>query len=140
MPLIISLRNFLLKCPFLAPFDGVPGGDPRIYVDYQTGNPTAYSLSLIPTTPWVRKYTDGGGVKQAVFVFRSIDEYAGRDIVTNMDNIAFFERLEQWLESTRPDVPSWNKVEVLSNGYFFDVAEGEDRASYQIQCRVLYTV
>jgi len=138
MATIKQLRDFLLQCPLLVNFDD---NKPLIFVDYLTDRPAAYSIMVIPVTPWVRKYVDGDhGVKQMVFSFRSREIYAGREIIENMDNIAFYELFEEWLRDTKPTIPGWIKVEPLSNGYIYDVEEGQDLATYQIQCRVLYTV
>jgi hypothetical protein len=140
--MIEKLRAFLVTCPFLE-IQGDKSA-PLVYVDHLTETPSVYSINIIPTQPWVRKYVDGGGVKQLTFVFRSLEVYGGADITQNIQNIAFFERFAEWLEqqvpNTIPELYHWIKVEALTEGYFFDVQEGQDKASYQIQCRVLYTV
>ena len=135
--MIGDLRKFLMGCPFLAvPQDG---GIPRIQVDHLSGTPSVYAINITPSQPWVRRYVDGGGIKQLTFIFRSLAVYGGTDILTSIENIDFFQRFSKWLEKTRPDIPGWIKVEPLSEGYIFDVQDGQDKASYQIQCRVLYT-
>ena len=137
MSTIAQLREFFQECPFLkVPVDEAV---PKVYVDYLSETPSVYGINIVPTNPWVRKYVDGGGVKQVTFVFRSLAFFGGTDILTNIDNIAFYQRLAEWLEETRPTIPGWIKVEPLTEGYIFDVSEGKDKASYQIQCRVLYT-
>lgn len=138
MSMIADLRRFLMQCPFLQ----VPEETavPKVYVDYLTQTPTVYDISVIPATPWIRKYVDGGGVKQFTFVFRSVEVFGGRDIQQNIGNIDFYERFSEWLTKVKPDIAGWIKVEALTEGYFFDAAESQDKASYQIQCRILYTV
>ncbi|MFV0470262.1 MAG: hypothetical protein ACK5MK_15240, partial [Dysgonomonas sp.] len=69
---------------------------------------------------------------------RSIEQYEGRDISKNIEVTEFYEKFSLWLEYSKPVIPNWIKVEALTNGYFFDVLEAQDRATYQIQCRVLY--
>ncbi len=140
--MIEKLRSFLMTCPELE----IPENKevPIVYVDHLSGNPTGYVINLIPTTPWFRKYVDGGGIKQMTFVFRSLNEYSGADVALNIENIAFYERFASWLEhaepSAIPGLENWIKVEALTEGYFFDVQNGQDKASYQIQCRVKYAV
>ena len=135
---IDELRTFLMTCPFLEiPKEQIV---PTVYVDHLSENPSVYTINIIPTQPFVRKYVDGGGVKQLTFVFRSAKIYGGPDIVQNISNIAFYERFAEWVTTNKPDIKDWIKVETLTEGYFFDVAQGEDKASYQIQCRVLYSV
>lgn len=140
--IIEKLRKFLITCPFLEVQDNK--SIPLVYVDYLTNTPSVYSINIVPGEPWVRKYVDGGGIKQTTFIFRSLAIYGGTDILQNIDNIAFYERFAEWLSEQRPNMveglENWIKVEALTEGYFFDAAEGEDRASYQIQCRAKYSV
>lgn len=137
MSMIQDLRIFLLGCPFLRPRSDV--GMPVVYVDYLSGDSAVeYQIQIVPSSQIIRKYVDGGGIKQTAFAFVSADQYAGRDIQQSMDNISFYERFAEWLEKTKPSVPNWIKVEALTDGYFFEKNEGEDRAIYQMQCRILY--
>ena len=136
MSTIEKLRDFLMQCPFLQAADEME--HPNVYIDYLSENPTAYTIQVIPTAQIIKRYSDGGGVKQTAFAFRSIEIYDGREIQQNINNIAFYEQFSAWLEEAEPTIEDWIKVEALTDGYFFDVAEGQDKATYQIQCRILY--
>lgn len=142
MTTVQKLRKFLQACPLLTVDPDGPD-DPVIYVDYLPGHPLTYGINIVPSEPWFRKYVDGGGIRQTIFVFRSLDYYGGADIEQNEDNLSFFEEFAAWLHRTRPnptEFPGWFKVEALSEGFIFDAPDSQDRATYQIQCRLLYTV
>jgi len=134
--MIEKLRAFLLTCPFLqSPNEGL---NPKIYVDYLSETPTTYQIQIVPVSKVIRKYVDGGGIKQKTFIFRSIEVFEGKDIEQNMSNIKFFEQFSEWLEKTKPEVANWVKVEALTDGYFFGAEDSQDKATYQIQCRIIY--
>jgi len=135
--MVEKLRDFLLTCPFLNTPDG--GSSPALSVDYLSEEPLRYAIDVTPSAPWVTRYVDGGGVKQLLFVFRSLEFYGKADIEQNTSNLAFYERFSEWLAATRPTIPGWVAVEALTEGYFQDVSTGQDKAMYQIQCRVKYS-
>lgn len=111
-------------------------------VDYLTDRATSYSLEAGIADPWIRRYTDGGGIKQYNFNFTSREEY-GPDTLQNMDNLNFYTYLTDRIEELNrqhivPDVPGAARVEVLTNGYIMDTSP--DAAKYQVQLRLVYTV
>lgn len=111
-------------------------------VDYLTDKATSYSLEAGIADPWIRHYTDGGGIKQYNFNFTSREEY-GPDTIQNIENLDFYTYLSERIEALNraritPDVPGASRVEVLTNGYIMDVTP--DAAKYQIQLRLVYTV
>jgi len=138
MSKIADLRKFLIKCPFLK----IPETNrvPRIYIDGILDRPVEYEIIITPATQWVTQYVDGGGIKQLNFLFRSVEYYNPQDIENNISNNDFYEQFETWLNNTKPDIPGWIKAETLTCGYFNDSAESLDKATYQIQCRILYSV
>ena len=135
MAIVNDLLEFLKGCPYLANFQNNPF--PYVTVNSLGEYPDQYTIEPASTSEWVRKYTDGGGQKQYLFVFAS-RFFHGSDIVTNVRNLAFFEKFSEWLEGIRPEIPNWIRVEPLTGGYLYQPDEGQDTARYQIQCRVLY--
>ena len=111
---------------------------PKIFVDYIAEHPTTYEIQFTPSATWVRKYVDGGGIKQVNFVIRSVEDYSTMDMTQNISNINFYEQLEEWLIETPPEIQGWIKVEPLTGGYIFDVSPTQGYATYQMQCRILY--
>ena len=91
----------------------------------------------------VRQYHGGSAVRQFVFVLASSNLY-GEDVLTNISNSGFFERLEDWMRvqtkrRALPQLPGSRmaqKLEAISTGYLYNATATE--AHYQIQCRLTY--
>lgn len=134
-PIIESVRDFVLTCPFLA--------DGRVNIDYSGVKPTEYSVDGTPINNIVKRYIDGSSVRQFGFIFGSVERY-GPDVRNNILNNGFYEDFEKWLntKSKAGVLPELGenrqamKIEAQSTGYLFD--NGDDTARYQIQCRVEY--
>ena len=126
---------------FIENFDQLsPSG--VIGVDYLKEVPDSYSIEPGIGDPWVRRYVDGGGIKQYNFSFTSREDY-GPDTLQNIENLKFYtyisDRVEELnLAGVVPQIKGAYKVEVLTNGYIMDIAV--DTAKYQIQLRLLYAV
>lgn len=135
MRIIESIRNYILTCPFL--------GDGRVNIDWLGVEPTEYSIDGTPVEPVVKKYIDGGSLRQFNFVFSSI-EYYGQDVINNINNSGFYEDFAAWIEVQNkagilPKLDNGRKavrIETLNTGYLF--GNSPDRARYQIQCRLVY--
>ncbi len=112
--------------------------DIPLQVDFLDEQESAYSIQIIPCTPTLQRYADGSEKRQYLFVFAMRAPY-GESSVVNMRNLAFFERLEQWIGKSTPELPEGynaQRVSVLSSGY--QMTNGEKTAHYQIQCRLTY--
>lgn len=109
-----------------------------LQVDYLDEKEPSYSIQIIPCAPTLHHYADGSEKRQYLFVFAMRAPY-GESIAVNMRNLAFFERLEQWIGKSTPELPEGyfaQRVSVLSSGY--QMTNGEKTAHYQIQCRLSY--
>jgi len=134
--IIDSIRTYFLDCPLLENFA-------KLNVDFLGIDPTEYTIDSQPTSPVIKRYADGGTLKQYIFVFGS-REYYGPDTLQNLENSGFYEQFSDWVEqqSNMGNLPklSGNRrplfMEVLTTGYLFDASE--DNARYQIQCRLVY--
>jgi len=135
---IEQLYEYLSTCPFLKVPTDSRRNKPQITVDYLGENPTTYDLTITPSPTWVRRYVDGGGVRQLLFLFRSLATYDGEAARTNMENNIFYEEFVNWLERSKPDYADWISVEALTAAYVQSVSETQDKASYEIRCRLLY--
>lgn len=135
MRIIESVRNYLLTCPLL--------NDSRVNIDWLGAEPAEYSIDGSPVNPIVKRYTDGGTIRQFNFVFSSVEAY-GQDVLNNIENSGFYEDFAEWLEKQNktkilPKMDNGHKaigIEALNTGYLFE--NTVDRARYQIQCRLLY--
>lgn len=134
--IIDSIRTFIAKCPLLDMYA-------RLNVDFLGAEATEYTIDSVPATEIIKKYVDGGALKQFVFVFGS-REYYGPDVLQNIENSGFYEKFADWLEeqTEKGDLPilEGNKesilIEATTTGYLFD--NTEENAKYQIQCRLIY--
>lgn len=133
--IIKSLEQYMLKCPLLK--------DGRFHVDFLGIDPINYSIDTVPVESTIKRYADGGVLKQYNFVFASRETY-GQDRAKNIQNSGFYEKLESWFEEQtyKKDLPTLTKgrssqsIETLSSGFVMQA--DETTARYQIQCRLVY--
>lgn len=134
--MIEAVREFIGGCPL---FSGK-----YINVNY-LGNEakTAYSVEAVPTSPIVKKYTDGGQLCQMLFVVASRELYTE----SPKDNTAvmkFYDDFAAWIDTKNkkreyPTLPvpfAVQSIEVMTGPYLFEA--GNVDARYQIQCRLTY--
>lgn len=133
--IIESLRDYFLPCDLLK------GG--RLNIDY-LGDNREFSIDPLPADPIIKRYVDGGTVRQFQFAFTSKDRFDG-DARTGIENSGFCQQLTEWVEKNNnskalPVMTDNNHtpvmVEIMSSGYLFDM--DADYARYQIQCRLIY--
>lgn len=134
-PLIECVRDDILT---------FPGLDEHgcLSVDFLGGEAVEYAVEQVPCDPVFRRYTDGGCLKQFLFIFAS-REYYSADVNQNIDNLSFYEDFEAWIRERNlsGDLPELDgrepfSMEVLTDGYAFD--EDAGTARYQIQLRLIY--
>lgn len=135
MSIIEHLRDYIMTYPDL------PEG--AVQIDYLGIEGTQFTLETIPCEPVFRQYTDGGCLRQFLFVFAS-RSYYGADVQLCAENQALFEALDKWIrtngnDGVLPDLGDGRaavSLEVTSSGYAF--SEGMDTARYQMQLRLIY--
>ena len=134
-PVIECIRDFIMTFPELK--------DDCLMIDYLSDKPIEYSVESVPCDRIYKKYTDGGCIKQFLFVFASREAYSA-DINQLIENSAFYEHFENWILDTSQEtlnafLDSRNAVglNILTGGYLFDA--DYNNARYQIQLRLLYT-
>ena len=133
--LIECVRNYILTFPEL-------DEDGCLYVDYLGDQAIEYAVEAVPCDPVFRRYTDGGCMKQFLFVFASREFYSA-DVNQCIETLAFYEHFERWITDNNlngelPDLDGRAPVsiEVLTGGYAFDAES--NTARYQMQLRLLY--
>lgn len=133
-PLIECVREYVMTFPALK--DGL------LLVDYLGSTAVEYTVEAVPSSPIFKQYTDGGCMKQFLFLFAS-REYYSADVNQCIENLAFYEHFQDWIleqnrEGILPDLDGRSPVsiEVLTGGYAFD-CDGST-ARYQIQLRLIY--
>lgn len=134
--IVDKVRDYFIDCPLLDEFA-------RLNVDFLGIDPTQYTIDSVPVNSVIKRYADGGTLRQYVFVFGS-REYYGADVLQNIENSGFYERFSEWLDkqsksNVLPELDNdkiATKIEALTTGYLFDASE--DNARYQIQARLIY--
>lgn len=133
-PIIDSIRDYILMCEFLK--------DYKVNVDHLGVN-MEYSINALPCNPLIKKYADGGSVKQFQFALTSKDCYDG-DARTAIENSGFYERFEDWIEQQdiKGILPELSgdkapvSITVMQKGYLYDL--DTDLGQYEIQCKLEY--
>ena len=137
--IIDSIRNYMRNLECLDTFNN----DIRVNINYLEENPDTYSIEEVPINPIIKKYINGDSIRQYAFIFTSREPY-GVDILTNIDNSGFYEKLADEIERNNENeiFPLLDdgleplKIEVTSTGYAFAVTE--DTAQFQIQLKLKY--
>lgn len=135
MSIVESLRSYILTFPDLA--------EGAVQIDYLGSEATQYTLESVPCDPVFRQYTDGGCLRQYLFVFAS-REYYDADVALCSRNQAFYEALGRWIREQNhagnlPDLGEHCRavsLDVLTSGYAF--SEDANTARYQMQLRLIY--
>ena len=137
--IIESIRNFIKNMDCLETFNNAI----RVNVNYLEPNVDTYSIEEIPIEPILKRYVNGGSIRQYAFIFTSREPY-GSDVLQNIDNSGFYEKFADEIENKNdneifPILDSnleVREIKVTSTGYAFAVSE--DTAQYQIQLRLKY--
>ena len=116
----------------------------RLDVDFLDNEADTYSIDTIPCEEIIKRYKDGGTVKQFQFAVSSRRFYE-QNIKQNLSNLQFFEDLTAWVENKARsrELPVMDKgrtaqkIVVTSTAYPFVVSE-DGKARYQIQMRLEY--
>lgn len=135
MSIIEALRRFCLGFPELK--------DGALLVDYLGAKAIEYTVETVPCDPVYRRYTDGGCLKQFLFLFASREGYS-RDVDQCIRNMEFYEHFERWIRAQNragnlPDLGEHCRavsLDVLTSGYAF--SEDANTARYQMQLRLIY--
>ena len=122
--IIESIRNYMRNLECLDTFNNAI----RINVNYLEPNTDTYSIEEVPVEPIVKKYINGDSIRQYAFIFTSREPY-GVDVLTNIDNSGFYEKLADEIEKNNNneifpllgDGSEPLEIKVTSTGYAFAV-------------------
>ncbi len=134
--IIDKIRDFMLTCPLLE--------NGSININCLGSKPVCYSIEQVAKEPVVKRYCDGGALKQCCFIFAVRDSY---DEVPefNIEAAELMEQIEGWVEQQNmvgnlPQLENSHlfpeSIEVTSSGSMFDSTI--DSARLQIEFRLLY--
>ena len=132
--MIEAVRTWFRTCPLLRK-------DTIFGVDKLGADPVGYEIAPLSCNPVVKKYVDGSRIRQFQFAFASREVY---DEQQNMQNTAFYEQLQAWLEKQTDigNLPALGEgkkardLQILSSGYVYDT--GDSTAIYQMELSLLY--
>lgn len=132
--MIEAVRTWFRTCPLLRK-------DTIFGVDKLGADPVGYEIAPLSCNPVVKKYVDGSSIRQFQFAFASREVY---DEQQNMQNTAFYEQLQDWLEKQTDigNLPALGEgkkardLQILSSGYVYDT--GDSTAIYQMELSLLY--
>ena len=136
MSIIESIREYMSRCPLLS--------EGNINVDFLGSENIEYSIETVPCEPVIKYYVGGASLRQYEFIIASREFYS-TDVVQNIQNSAFYEKLAEWIEekSRNKILPvlenekqSAQKLEILTHGAL--ISEDAKTAVYQIQLRLIY--
>ena len=99
-----------------------------------------YSLDKIPTNTDIETWIIGVAKKQDIYSFRSRRAYS-QDTIINLNNIGFFEKFEQIINSNNkqgilPDIENIESIECLNCGTLNHV--DSNMAEFDIQIQITY--
>ena len=133
----------VMQCVYdwLKEYSGLSG---RLDVDFLDEEADTFSIDSIPCEEILKRYKDGGTVRQFQFAVSS-RRYYEQNIKNNLSNLQFFADLESWIEDKARlrQLPKMDKertalrIAVTSTAYPFIVTE-DGKARYQIQMRLEY--
>lgn len=134
--IIAKVREYFLHCPILDEFT-------KLNINYLGAEAKDYTIDPVPAESIIKKYVDGGAIKQYIFVFAS-REFYGNDTMQNIESSGFYEKLSSWIEEQNkignlPELKGGKKpieLSISTSGYLFGASE--DSARYQIQMRLTY--
>ncbi|MBQ4086998.1 MAG: hypothetical protein IJC78_01980 [Clostridia bacterium] len=135
--IIDEIRKFIAEeCPLIK-------GKRTLKLNCLEENAPAMTIEQVPGNPIIKRYTDGGSQRQAIFVIASREEYDVQ-LWKQVQAANFYENLQAWMEkvSRAKQLPKLGdgltaqRMEVTSCGYMF--SNNEHTARYQVQCKVIY--
>lgn len=138
MTLIQTVRDYIVSCPLLE-------NNAILGIDKLDSMGIAYTIDAIPSDPIIKRYTDGGQLRQFQFVFAS-RQYYGMNVIENLENSGFYEKFVDWIEKNNARGLSQFinlgmdrkalSIAINSMPYVYDTEE--NTARYQVQLSLQY--
>lgn len=134
--MVESIKDWLETCPFLV--------NGKINVDYLP-NKRSYSISLVPVTPILQQYADGGSIRQIQFNFSSNENLDGSE-ENSISNSRFYEDLQNWIDAqiSISNFPVFENpkdrvigIYITNSNYLIDITQA-GVARYQLTMQLQY--
>ena len=132
---ITKLREYLLNV-----ISEIKESYGQVNVGFLSNETDNYSLDKIPVNKEVENWIIGNTVHKDVYSFRSRMNYSA-DIMTNIENIGFFEAFERKIEQKNinnqfPDIDGIQKIKCLNCGSMNNAET--NTAEFDIQIEIEY--
>ncbi len=134
--MIDSIRRYMMSCPLLC--------GSEININCLSPKAVSYSIDSVAENPLIKRYCDGGMIKQCKFVFALHGVY---DTMAeeNLRIAEFFEKLTDWVEKQNRDgkLPKLTdekltplRIEVTKDACLLE--SSIDSMRYQTEFRLIY--
>jgi len=134
-PIVECVRDWILTCPLIDDFNSLT-------VDYQEDGIDSFTIETVPCDTIVKRYVNGSSIRRYEFNISSVQAFT-QEILDQISNSFFFERLSDWMENCSGDnLPQLGSsklvqdVTAITNGYM--ISSDQTTARYMIQCRLTY--
>ncbi len=134
--IIDAVRKYMLSCPKLA--------GKKININCLGTKKRSFSIDNVAAESVIKKYCDGGTLKQAVFTFAVRDRY-DETLGENLYVMDFLEDIEDWIykQNIIKNLPVFESsdlivrsIEVTKSGHLHDTSMGSGR--WQLEFRIVY--
>jgi len=134
--IIDSVREYMLSCPKLS--------GRKVNVNCLGTKLQSFSIDNVVADNVIKKYCDGGTLKQAVFTLAVRDRY-DEILGENLYVMTLLEEIEDWIYKQNiiknlPDLGSSDmiarSIEVTKSGYLHDTSMSSGR--WQLEFRIVY--
>lgn len=134
--IIDAVREYMLSCPNLS--------GKKININCLGTKMRSLSIDNVSSESVIKKYCDGGSLKQAVFILAVRDRY-DEALGENLYVMNLLEEIEDWIYKQNiinnlPILDSSNmsarSIEVTKSGYLYDTSMSSGR--WQLEFRIVY--
>ena len=134
--IIDAVRNYMLSCPKLT--------GKKININCLGTKNHSFSIDNVVAESVIKKYCDGGTLKQAVFILGVRDRY-DEMLEENISVMALLEEIEDWIykQNIIKNLPVLDSsdllvrsIEVTKSGHLHETSMGSGR--WQLEFRIVY--
>lgn len=134
--IIDSIREYMMGCPYLT--------DGSVNINCLGEKSACYSIDNVGVDSVIKRYCDGGTLRQFVFVLALRDVY-DENVSENLRISGMFEQIENWIlqqnkENMLPQIADKHiepqSIEVIKSGYLLESHKQDGR--WQMEIRMIY--
>lgn len=131
-----KMREYMLTCPYLS--------GTKVNINCLGTDSMICTIDNVAVEPVIKKYCDGGTLKQAKFVLAIRDRY-DENLNENLKIAMLLEEIEAWIgeQNSKDVLPELDDeksvcegIEVTKTGHLYDTSMGSGR--WQTEIRMIY--